>query len=79
MCELVTRQLVEPPGPVLLERAVTGASDDGGDGVPGWVKSAAKLLNSGADNQDWSTLARILGTRMTSSLRVHGTQQQHLQ
>lgn len=30
-------------------------------GLPLWMKSAAKLLNSGDENQDWMALARLLG------------------
>lgn len=30
--------------------------------LPGWVKAAAKQLNAGAEGQDWSALARKLGT-----------------
>lgn len=29
--------------------------------LPHWIKSAAKLLNSGMENQDWICLANHLG------------------
>ncbi len=29
--------------------------------MPGWVKSAAKLLNGGSEGQDWTALAKKLG------------------
>jgi hypothetical protein len=29
--------------------------------LPNWVKSAAKLLNSGEPGKDWNTLAKELG------------------
>ena len=40
-------------------RATDGDSQS--DILPVWVKSAAKLLNGGSENQDWSALARKLG------------------
>jgi hypothetical protein len=30
--------------------------------LPGWMKGAAKLLNSGDISQDWAALAQLLGT-----------------
>lgn len=32
-----------------------------GHELPGWVKSAAKLLNGGSEGQDWTALAKRLG------------------
>lgn len=29
--------------------------------MPSWVKSAAKLFNSGSEGQDWTALAKKLG------------------
>lgn len=29
--------------------------------LPEWIKGAAKLLNGGAENQDWLALAKLLG------------------
>lgn len=32
--------------------------------LPHWIKSAAKLLNSGMENQDWICLANHLGNQL---------------
>ena len=44
-----------------------GSDEDlqNGDGVPAWMKNAAKLLNSGADSNDWTKLASKLGAIMS--------------
>ena len=33
-----------------------------GSELPSWVKGAAKLLNGGSEGQDWTALAKKLGT-----------------
>ena len=35
--------------------------------IPVWVKGAAKLLNSGDENQDWIALSKLMGNYFTSS------------
>ena len=38
-----------------------GITDSKDISLPGWAKSAAKLLNGGSEGQDWSALAKKLG------------------
>ena len=55
-------------GPILPDNVVQKVNEDmygnieaKGPEMPGWVKSAAKLLNGGSDGQDWTALAGKLG------------------
>ena len=55
-------------GPVLPDSVVETADQTFGNiearkgaQLPGWVRSAAKLLNGGCDGQDWTALAKKLG------------------
>jgi hypothetical protein len=48
-----------------------------GSQLPGWVKSAAKLLNGGSEGQDWTALAKKLGKKIRKTpeclIRVTGS------
>ncbi|XP_064624651.1 uncharacterized protein LOC135486079 [Lineus longissimus] len=56
-------------GPVLPDTVINDNEDNmisnieaqKGSQLPGWVKSAAKLLNGGSEGQDWTALAKKLG------------------
>ncbi|KAL4235659.1 hypothetical protein ACF0H5_004054 [Mactra antiquata] len=51
-------------GPVLPPMSLVdscGNIEKNSPALPSWVKSAAKLLNSGESGKDWNTLARELG------------------
>ncbi|XP_074643355.1 uncharacterized protein LOC141900379 [Tubulanus polymorphus] len=60
---------VARPGPILPadilpskdENVITNIEAKKGAELPGWVKSAAKLLNGGSEGQDWTELAKKLG------------------
>lgn len=41
-----------------------------GPELPGWVKSAAKLLNGGSEGQDWTALAKKLGMYVIQEVKI---------
>ena len=60
-------------GPVLPAVSLTdtcGNIEKHCPGLPIWVKSAAKLLNSGDEGKDWNTLARDLGTHVLAHVAI---------
>lgn len=48
-------------GPVLYNAIIPLPSSVEDLELPGWVKSAAKMLNGGVEGQDWLALAKKLG------------------
>ncbi|XP_048256527.1 uncharacterized protein LOC124147603 isoform X2 [Haliotis rufescens] len=55
---------IDMPDPILprLTLEITGGNiEKNVPNLPSWMKGAAKLLNSGADDQDWAALAKLMG------------------